>query len=190
MGIRSFLAFELPTEIREQIGNVSRELRKSTLPIRWVRVENIHLTVVFLGSVSENAIEEIKERINPVVKRYSTFEVKLNGVGVFPHWGRPRVIWLGLNGEIERISQLRDELQEELKVVGYREEKRPFRPHLTIGRFKVPLEKDDYLKWILDKYHDISSDSYYMREFILFKSDLKPDGPVYTKMAVWSLAKD
>ena len=190
MGIRSFLAFELSPEIKEQIGAVSRELKKSSLPVRWVKVENIHLTIIFIGSVNEDAIHDIKEKAHMVVDKFSIFKTRLSGVGVFPDFRRPRVIWIGLNGEIERLSRFRDELQRELKVVGLKEEKRPFRPHLTIGRFKGRLNRDGELKWILDKYHDISSDPHYLNELILFKSDLKPGGPVYTKMAVWPLRKD
>ena len=187
MGIRSFLAFELPPEIREKIGAVSRELQKTRMPVRWVKVENIHLTMIFLGSVNEDAIDEIKEKVHLVVNRFSTIRTRLNGVGVFPHWKKPRVIWVGLNGEIETLSNLRDHLQSERKALGLREEKRPFRPHLTIGRFKDRVDRDEELKSILDRHHDITSNLRHLNELILFKSDLKPDGPVYTRMATWPL---
>lgn len=187
MGIRSFLAFELPPEIREKIGEVSTELQKLTLPIRWVKVTNIHLTMIFLGYVDEDKIDDIKEKVNLVVQRFSIFQTRLNGIGVFPNWRKPRVIWIDLGGEIERLSTLREELQTELKVLGFKPEKRPFAPHLTIGRFKGLLDRDEELKSILDRYHDLSGDLQYLNELVLFKSDLKPDGPVYTKMATWQL---
>jgi 2'-5' RNA ligase len=187
MGIRSFLAFELPPEIREKIGEVSIELQKLTLPVRWVKLTNIHLTIIFLGYVDEDKIDDIKEKVNLVVKRFSIFKTRLNGIGVFPNWRRPRVIWVGLGEEIERLSNLREELQTELKVLGFKPEKRPFAPHLTIGRFKGLVDRDEELKSILDRYHDLSGDLQYLNELVLFKSDLKPDGPVYTKMASWQL---
>ncbi len=187
MGIRSFLAFELPPEIREKIGEVSIELQKLTLPVRWVKVTNIHLTIIFLGYVDEDKIDDIKEKVNLVVKRFSIFKTRLNGIGVFPNWRKPRVIWVGLGEEIERLSTLREELQTGLKVLGFKPEKRPFAPHLTIGRFKGLLDRDEELKSILDRYHDLSGDLQYLNELVLFKSDLKPDGPVYTKMASWQL---
>jgi len=187
MGIRSFLAFELPPEIREKIGEVSIELQKLTLPVRWVKVTNIHLTIIFLGYVDEDKIDDIKEKVNLVVKRFSIFQTRLNGIGVFPNWRKPRVIWIGLGEEIERLSTLREELQTGLKVLGFKPEKRPFAPHLTIGRFKGLLDRDEELKSILDRYHDLSGDLQYLNELVLFKSDLKPDGPVYTKMASWQL---
>lgn len=187
MGIRSFLAFELPPEIREKIGEVSIELQKLTLPVRWVKVTNIHLTIIFLGYVDEDKIDDIKEKVNLVVKRFSIFKTRLNGIGVFPNWRKPRVIWIGLGEEIERLSNLREELQTGLKVLGFKPEKRPFAPHLTIGRFKGLVDRDEELKSILDRYHDLSGDLQYLNELVLFKSDLKPDGPVYTKMATWQL---
>ena len=190
MGIRSFLAFELPVEIKKQIGTISSELKKMSLPVRWVSIDNIHLTIVFLGSVDEDIMGDVEEKVDVVVKRFSAFKAKLNKVGAFPHWKRPRVIWIGLNGDVGRLSDLRNELQEELKVLAFVPEKRPFRPHLTLGRFKGPMNRDEDIKWICDRYRDINSDLYQLNELILYKSELKPDGPVYTKMATWPLRVD
>ena len=187
MGIRSFLAFELPAEIREHIRVISKELRKMALPVRWVKIDNIHLTILFLGSVDEDTIGDIEEKVSVVVKGISAFKTKLSSVGAFPHWRRPRVIWIGLNGDIERLSHLRDDLQKELTALGFISEKRPFRPHLTLGRFKGPINRDEDIEWICNKYRDINSDLHQLNELILYKSDLKPDGPVYTKMATWPL---
>jgi len=190
MGIRSFLAFELPPEIRGHIGELSRELRKSRLPARWVREENIHLTIVFLGSMEENIVENLKETVGSVIRGFTVFTVKLSGLGVFPNFRKPRVFWIGLDGDTEGLSKLRDELHEALTAFGLQEEKRPFRAHLTLGRFKDRLDDDGELKQILDRYHDITSDLCSLDELVLFKSDLKPSGPVYTKMASWPLIKD
>jgi 2'-5' RNA ligase len=190
MGIRSFLAFDLPPEIRDQIVELSRELRKSRLPARWVREGNIHLTIVFLGSVEENIVEDLKETVGSVVSGFTVFTVKLSGVGVFPNFRKPRVFWIGLDGDREGLSRLRHELQEALTVFGLQEEKRPFRAHLTLGRFKDRLDNDEELKRILDRYHGITSELFSLDELVLFKSDLKPSGPVYTKMASWPLIGD
>ena len=187
MGIRSFLAFELPLQIKERVGEVSRELQKSPLPVRWVKVENIHLTIVFLGPVPEETIAGIKQKTGSIAERFSAFRIRLSSVGVFPNWRRPRVFWFGLAGEIGGLSELRDELQAVLEELGFKPEKRPFRPHLTLGRFKGSVNRGEELKWILDKFHDISSDDGYLKELVLFKSDLRPAGPIYTKMAAWPL---
>ncbi len=188
MGIRSFLAFELPSEIKKQIIAVSKELKKTALPVRWVKTENIHLTILFLGSVDEDAISDIEEKVNVVVRGFSAFKIKLNAVGTFPHWKRPRVIWIGLDGDIGKLSNFRNDLQEKLKILGFIPEKRPFQPHLTLGRFKRSLDRDADIQRILDsRYHTLNSELYYLDELVLYKSDLKPEGPVYTKMATWPL---
>jgi len=187
MGIRSFLAFELPPEIREQIGEISKALRKSGLPARWAREENIHLTIVFLGSIEANVVEDLKETVGSIAKGFTGFTVKLSGVGVFPNFRKPRVLWIGLDGDREGLSRLRDKLQDALTVFGLREEKRPFQAHLTLGRFKDRLDDDEELKQVLERYHDMTSELYSLDELVLFKSDLKPSGPVYTKMASWPL---
>jgi len=187
MGIRSFLAFELPLRIKERVGQISNELRQSRLPVRWVKVDNIHLTIVFLGSVTEETIAGVKLKAGSITERFSAFPIRLNGVGAFPNLRRPRVLWMGLDGEIEGLSDLRDELQEALVEFGFKPENRPFRPHLTLGRFKDTVNRDEELKWILDRFHDITTDDDYLKELVFFKSELRPAGPIYTKMAAWPL---
>jgi 2'-5' RNA ligase len=187
MGIRSFLAFDLPQEIRGQIGEIFRDVRQSKLPARWVREENIHLTIVFLGSIEESAVEELKESVGQVVKQYTSFTASLSKLGIFPNWRKPRVLWIGLEGNIAGLSRLRDELQEALAVFGIRQETRPFRAHLTLGRFKNRLDDAAELREILERYQDIPSAPCPLDELVLFKSDLKPSGPVYTKMASWHM---
>ena len=187
MGIRSFLAFELPAGIQERLGIVSMELRKAGLPVRWVKIENIHLTIVFLGSVDNLVLEAVKEKAGTVVEDLSTIKIGLRGIGAFPHWRRPKVMWAGLNGDIEKLSRLRNTLNDELGLLGFKAEKRPYRPHLTLGRFKGPVKRNEDLRLIIDTYQDMVSEVYELNELVLFKSDLKPDGPVYTKMAAWPL---
>ena len=119
MGIRSFLAFELAPDIKKQIETISKELKKSNLPVRWVKPENIHLTLIFLGDVEENLIEDIKTKVNEVVREMKSFKIRLKGVGVFPSLKRPRVVWVGLGGDIDRLSDLRDNLQSKLNALGF-----------------------------------------------------------------------
>ncbi|MEA3358179.1 MAG: RNA 2',3'-cyclic phosphodiesterase [Thermodesulfobacteriota bacterium] len=187
MGIRSFLAFELAPDIKKQIETISKELRKSNLPVRWVKPENIHLTLIFLGDVEENLIEDIKAKVNEVVREMESFKIRLKGAGVFPGLKRPRVVWVGLGGDIDRLSDLRDNLQSKLNALGFIPERRPFKPHLTLGRFKGRTKGENGLKNILERYYETKSDISCLKEFILFKSDLKPNGAEYTKIFTWTL---
>jgi 2'-5' RNA ligase len=182
MGIRSFLAFELPSDIKNIIAGLSVEIRKSVNDVRWVKVDNIHLTVVFMGNIAAEDIEPIGDRVKEVCFRYAPFRVSLSGVGAFPNSRKPRVLWLGLNGDIERMARFRDDLQEQLRPFGIKEETRRFKPHLTLGRFRKFGKRDSRFDEIISSYRDVASPVCSFNELILFKSDLKPNGAVYTKL--------
>jgi 2'-5' RNA ligase len=190
MKIRSFLAFELPLEIKNVVVRVSEELRQSTLNARWVKVDNIHLTVVFMGNIETEDIPAIARGVKEVCQAFGPFDLSLKGIGCFPNRRNPRVIWLGLDGDLEPMSDFRDALQGHLTGFGIKEEKRKFKPHLTLGRFRKPKKTDSKENQLLSKYEDISSSVCSLKELILFKSDLKPAGAVYTKVETWPLTGD
>ena len=187
MEIRSFLAFELPEEIKGVLSRVSEELKKSPLDVRRVKTENIHLTVVFLGNVPEEHISPVSEAAEEVCQRYSPFNVSLKGAGVFGSKKRPRVLWIGLEGDMERMSCFRDDLQKGLAIFGIKQEKRRFRPHLTLGRFRKDSRADARLDEFLSSNGDLTSPVCPVGELFLFRSDLNPGGAVYSKMKSWPL---
>ena len=187
MKIRSFLAFELPFEIRNIVARVSRELSQSALKARWVKVDNIHLTVVFMGNIETGDIQGIGQGVKEVCQTFPPFDLSLRGIGCFPNRRNPRVLWLGLDGDIEPMADFRDALQEHLTGFGIKEEKRKFKPHLTLARFRKPKKMDFKEEQLLSKYEDISSSVCSLKELVLFKSDLKPTGAVYTKVDAWPL---
>ena len=213
MEIRSFLAFELPPEIKSVVDRVSGELRKSTLPVKWVKAENMHLTVIFMGNTQMDDVPAIGEETRKISLGYAPFDISLKGIGSFPNRRNPRVLWLGLHGDLDRISDFRDTLQKHLKPFGVKEEKRRFSPHLTLGRFRRP-QKGDFksrpppsrppasqaralraegrvwegaLDHLFLKYSDLESPISSLKELVLFRSDLKPGGAEYTKLDVWPL---
>jgi 2'-5' RNA ligase len=188
MEIRSFLAFELPTDIKNTVDRVAGEVRRTSLNVRWVKVENIHLTVVFLGNVKVQEVEAIGKAAEEICTRYGPFDISLGGMGCFPNTRNPRVLWLGVEGDLERLSSFRDALQENLQPFGFKAEKRPFSPHLTLGRFKKQGKPDGRLHEILSAHKDLTTAICSLNELILFKSDLNPGGAVYTKMLSWAMA--
>ena len=189
MEIRSFLAFELPTDIKNIISVVSEDGRKTALNVRWVHVTNIHLTVIFMGMVPEEQIGPIGEVAGGVCRGCRPFNIQVEGTGLFGSRRNPRVLWIGLGGDIDRMSHFRDDLQKSLGPFGIKEEKRPFRPHLTLGRFRKGRSNGTDLDNLLSKYRDLSSPECNLNKFVLFKSDLTPNGAVYTKLGAWSLGK-
>lgn len=190
MGIRSFLAFELPAEIKEIVSRVSGELRQSSLDARWVRVDKIHITVVFMGNVPAEDIPGIKEMAQRVCLQYRPFEAALKGIGCFPNPRSARVLWIGLQADLERLTRFRDALQQGLKAFGIKEEKRAFKPHLTLARFRRPKKRDPLLDQVLSRHQALSSPVCPLKELILFRSDLKPSGAEYTKLETWPLTGD
>lgn len=188
MEIRSFLAFELPPEIREMLSTVSRDAQGLPLDVRWVRVVNIHLTVVFMGSVREDRIDPIGEIAGRVCRDHAPFRVQVNGTGLFGSRRNPRVLWVGLGGDIDRMSGFRDVLQKGLVPLGIPEETRPFRPHLTLGRFGRGEKGGSSLDALLSKYQDLDGPACVLDELVLFKSDLRPGGARYTRLGQWPLS--
>jgi 2'-5' RNA ligase len=187
MDIRSFLAFELSTEMKSKVNGVYENVRNSRLEVRWVRPQGIHITVVFMGDVREEDIAAIGNEMGKVCSEFASFRASLKGMGCFPSCRNPRVIWIGLEAEIERMSSFREDLQKRLVPFGVKAEKRGFNPHLTLGRFKKPSRDESEIGKLIDKHKDLTSPVCSLHELVLFKSDLKPDGAIYTKMLSSSL---
>ncbi len=188
MAIRSFLAFELPPEIKEMLRDVSGEMKKLALDLRWVKVDNMHLTVVFLGGINRAQIGEVGLKTEEICCDFAPFNVSLRGTGIFGTPRNPRVLWIGINGDLDRMGRFRDSLQLALEDLGVRQEKRPFRPHLTVGRFrKGSRTASHHLEKLLSRYRDLKSQPWPAKELVLFRSDLNPGGAVYTKMKAWPL---
>lgn len=188
MEIRSFLAFDLPDEVRKAVSLLSSELKPFLPDARWVRPENIHLTVVFLGQIPESSLGDVTGVAKNICERYGAFDLALKGVGVFSGLRNPRVLWVGLQADLERMTHFRNALQRDLKSLGVRQEKRSFRPHLTLCRFKKGARGGPQLANILDAHKEFSGPFFTLTRLFLFESDLTPKGPIYSKLAEWPLA--
>jgi 2'-5' RNA ligase len=185
--IRSFLAFELTPDIKSMVKDISEDVRRTGLDLKLVKVDNIHLTVVFMGNIRSEDVRAIEKEAGDVCFGFEPFEIALKGLGVFPNTRRPRVLWLGLDMDTERISSFRDSLQERLLTFGINEEKRAFTPHLTLGRFRRPERHDPLLGDIISRYADIKTPVGRLEELVMFKSELRPGGAEYTKLNAFPL---
>lgn len=188
MEIRSFLAFELPGDTKKTIARVWGEMNAYSLNIRWIKVDNIHLTVVFMGNVPQELITPMGEMTAQVCRKYGPFQIALKGVGVFPHMRRPRVLWIGLDGDIQRMADFRGRIQQKMKSFCIKQDRRPFKPHLTMGRFrKGSTGGQQHLHSLIAAYDGLASQRAELNELVLFRSDLKPNGAVYTRLNAWPL---
>ena len=127
MKLRLFIAIDLPDSLRQTLSDTQEHLRRELkdIAIGWSRIEGIHLTLKFLGDVEESRVSEIGERMTKIAETWNPMQLELRAIGVFPSITRPRVLWCGIDGELERVSQLQAELEEGLEAIGFPPESRP-----------------------------------------------------------------
>jgi 2'-5' RNA ligase len=179
--IRSFLAIETPRTIQKKIEEIQEDLKSSRADVRWVSPEKIHLTLKFFGNIDESKIDPIVKSIERPVRTNPPFSLKVRGVGAFPYLKNPRVIWMGLVDEREVLVSLQKQLERELEKMGFEPEERAFRPHLTLGRVKSGRGREE-LAGRIERYKEEEFGDFPVEKIVLFKSDLKPTGPIYTPL--------
>jgi 2'-5' RNA ligase len=179
--IRTFIAIELPEKIIYTIGKVQEEIKIYGLKVRWVRPENIHLTLKFLGDIQEADTEKVAKVVSESVTGHPAISLAVKGIGVFPSIKKPRVLWLGISKQLDPLTALQQALNYNLEAMGFPKEKRPFRGHLTLGRIKSKIDPK-ILHDILKEFFQFESEHFLADRIILYKSDLKPGGAVYTKL--------
>ena len=186
--IRSFLALDPPEEVLREIGRIEERLRKLIHgDIRWVRPESIHLTLKFFGDIPESDVANISAMAGKAAASVGTFEFALGGAGVFPDMKRPRVVWLGMTGDVARFVAFQKELERALAEIGYPREERPFRPHLTLARIKSAQG----LTGLAEAFKKVepNTERFTATGLNLFKSDLTSQGAIYTRLAEYPFGK-
>jgi len=185
--IRAFLAIDPPAVVLENIAGMQNRLKKSIQgAVRWVRPEGIHLTLKFFGDIAAMDVANISEAIAKRTTACSQFALEIRGLGAFPGAARPRVIWLGITGQLERLLSLQQDLEEEFFLLGFPKEDRPFRAHLTVGRVKVPKGITGLAPAVAAA-GDLTAGTFTVGEAVLFQSSLSPQGAIYTKLAAFPL---
>lgn len=183
--MRTFIAIEIPSEIKSALAALQTELRRAGADVSWTKPENIHLTLKFLGEVDERRIGEIEKVCVSLAAEFQPFTLSLNDTGVFPNARQPRIIWAGLAGEIEKAVEMQKRLDERIALIGFGREEKAFRPHLTIGRVKSNRKTRELIA--LADAHRLPALSFVISEIVLMKSELHPAGARYTPMARVSL---
>jgi RNA 2',3'-cyclic 3'-phosphodiesterase len=183
--LRAFIAVEIPFEIHQAIENKTAHLRaalNSSL-VRWVPSNNIHLTLKFLGDVSPASVDLLSQMLNAEVGQHQAFEMTFGGLGAFPNPKRARVIWIGIRAPAG-LEALQHGIEAATATLGYPAEKRPFSPHLTIGRVKQNVSSTGMqkIRIALEETQVGSLGTTHVNTIHLFKSDLKPSGAVYTRL--------
>lgn len=179
--IRSFIAIELPQAVVSLLAKVQQDLRSLRLKAGWVQPQNIHLTLKFLGNIKTDDIEKIGGTMKAAAQDFEPFKLTAGGIGFFPGIKRPRVIWVGVGGQTSQLFALQRNLEDRLAAVGYPKEKRSFKGHLTLGRFRDG-PAHDAIRRVLEEYADFGKEEFTIHRIVLFKSDLKPSGAVYSQL--------
>ncbi len=176
--MRAFIALDLGSRVTNILEMLIDSLSERGGNIKWINPSNIHLTLKFLGEVPDEGIPQVKNGMQRAAARQPAFTFHIKGTGTFPTQSqKPRVLWVGIEAH-PALRLLHQELENELFKLGFPRDKRPFSPHLTIGRVKSSTE----LKPVLSELeHRIESDFGTVRadRLILFESTLKPMGAEY-----------
>ncbi|MFH1624747.1 MAG: RNA 2',3'-cyclic phosphodiesterase [Pseudomonadota bacterium] len=184
--IRSFLAIELPRKIVDKLEEIQKGLRSSGASVKWVRPESIHLTLKFFGNIEPKMIDDISRVVTKVAAKINAFDLEVKGVGAFPDMSHPRVVWVGLESSGGTLGILHKEVGTNLEEIGFAPEGRAFTAHLTLGRVKSLKEKRQLIQE-MEKFKKYELGSFRVENLILFKSELRPSGAVYTKLRTFDL---
>jgi 2'-5' RNA ligase len=189
--LRSFIAVEVPPHIQQAIARQTASLQRM-LPkpvVRWVAAQNVHLTLQFLGDVSPANLDLLAQALQSEAASHPSFAVTAGQIGAFPTPRRPRVIWVGLDAPAALLSLQRG-IQTVTARMGYPPEERGFSPHLTIGRVRQNASAAELhmIQSALEGTQVGELGSFSVEAVAVFKSDLQPSGPVYTRLYSLPLA--
>ena len=179
--IRSFIALDLPEDLIKGLQNLQDKARKHTDCVRWVRPDNIHLTLKFLGAIDEAQVEPIGRILENLTAGIEPFKLQVRGFGAFPNARNPKVIWVGMDDHQQRLVQFQEKLEATLATIGFAPEKRGYSPHLTLGRIKESRGKRD-IEQLIEKYKDEDLGYFTAGSIVFYRSDLQPSGPVYSSL--------
>jgi 2'-5' RNA ligase len=186
--IRAFIAIDIPEDVRIAIGEAQARLKRAHVGVKisWAKIDNLHLTLQFLGYIEEAVIEKIKTALHVVVAQHQPFELSVHGAGAFPNENRARVIWVGCHDAEGRLKGLAGAVQKAMQPLGFEPEHREFSAHLTLGRIKIP-RPDVALTRAVDSFKDKGFGTLRVEAIHLFESQLHPEGSIYTKLSSHTL---
>ena len=185
--IRAFIGVRIDPSVARKISEAQAELKSRLSGIRWVGLENLHFTLKFLGPIEETKEKLIAEALEKAAQPFPRFAILARGVGVFPDIRRARILWVGLEGE--KLAALAAGVEAALEPLGFAREKREFRPHLTIGRWRSFNGRPEALKNELEKWKTCGFGQSWVDEVFFFQSILRPEGAIYHPLGVIRLSQ-
>jgi 2'-5' RNA ligase len=184
--MRLFYCVELPQAVRAELYAIAQPLRKTEARVRWVRPENFHITLKFLGEVERSALDALTALGAQVAAKFPKSEITFDTVGAFPDTRRPRVLWIGSRQAPQALFDLHAHLERELMKMGF-EAERHFAPHVTVGRVKDEHRAHvGQLAQLLAQVAPFACRAP-ITHVTLMESQLSPGGAIYTPVATWEL---
>ncbi len=183
--MRLFVALEIPSTVRENLADLLRTLRAVSPQTRWIRPENLHVTLKFIGEVPEAKFSAIRSALT-VVRSDQSVRLEFRGLGFFPNEKHPRVFWAGIEAS-PNLKILAAEIEQATEKLSIQREKRPFSAHLTLARFEPPRLAEQ-LRAAIQEHAGRDFGSLRTSQFHLIESKLKPSGAEYTTVESFSFA--
>lgn len=185
---RLFAATPLSAPVRDLLGSVRDELEPLGWPIRWVDPEIAHITLKFYGDTPVGQISSLASRIAWIAGRSEPHQLLTNRIGAFPSTRRPRVVWLGLTGNVVKLERIAEDIDEVSTELGFTPERRRFRAHITLGRLRGRNEPPEDFEAVVT---DLSLPKVELPidRVQLMRSELGPEGPNYSVVDEWFLGQ-
>jgi 2'-5' RNA ligase len=182
--VRLFVALEIPSAVRENLASFVEQLRPLAPQSRWVRTENLHVTLKFIGETPSEKLDAIRAAL-ATARSPQAVPIKFHGLGFFPNAKRPRVFWAGMEAT-PNLKTLVSDIERAMEKLGIPPEQRPFSPHLTLARFEPPRLPEN-LRSRIQENAAREFGSLATKEFHLIESKLKPSGAEYTTLESFPL---
>jgi 2'-5' RNA ligase len=180
--IRTFIAIKLPEHVIKTLAELQKDLNKYDCRMKWTRPENIHLTLKFLGDISPDEVDPVCRVVDSSVSGFAPIKLRAVSVGFFPGIRRAKVLWSGISGQTDRLEKLHHAIDNGLHPFGFTRGKRRFTGHLTLGRFKGQADSELLID-MMKANADTISDEFIADAVFVYKSDLKPSGPIYSVLS-------
>jgi len=184
--MRCFAAIALPQSIKQRLASVRERLADSEAKASWVLLDQMHLTLRFLGDVPDELAADCATRLGPALAAVPPFGLRVCGVGCFPNPHEPRVVWAGIEGETQALETVAAIAEREAVAAGCSPEPRPFRAHVTLGRLRDPRELGEFPR-VLESLRSLDAGDFTVQRVTLYESRLRRGGPTYVKLEEFPL---
>lgn len=189
--MRLFIGVALPPEMHRPAQKLLRELARKHWPVSWEPPEKLHFTMAFLGEVDEKRLPELKWTVKASCAQIQPFTLQIKGLGCFPDYFQPRIIWLGLKGDLKSLAALQKQLKRTLSAQGFTTDDKPFQPHVTLGRIRQARfrERKEIGRQLTSLRIKGVSDAWRVERVGVYSSQALPTGSVYALVVEVGLQK-